>query len=69
MSRTAAKKRFDASELARQMGDRTWLADRANALVDEIPSAYKDIETVMAAQADLVTVVHTLRQVLNYKGV
>ncbi len=69
MSRTAAKKRFNASELARQMGDRTWLADRANALVDEIPSAYKDIETVMAAQADLVTVVHTLRQVLNYKGV
>ena len=31
--------------------------------------AYKDIDEVMAAQADLVEVVHTLHQVLNYKGV
>jgi tRNA-splicing ligase RtcB (3'-phosphate/5'-hydroxy nucleic acid ligase) len=37
-------------------------------LIDEIPSAYKDIDEVMAAQADLVDVVHTLTQVLNYKG-
>lgn len=37
-------------------------------LVDEIPAAYKDIARVMEDQADLVEVVHTLRQVLNYKG-
>jgi len=36
--------------------------------VDEIPSAYKDIDQVMADQADLVEIRHTLHQVLNYKG-
>ena len=30
--------------------------------------AYKDIDQVMADQADLVEVQHTLRQVFNYKG-
>ncbi len=67
-SRTAARKRFTAADLAEAMGDRTWLADRAGRLVDEIPGAYKDIDQVMADQDDLVEVVHTLRQVLNYKG-
>ena len=37
-------------------------------VIDEIPMAYKDIDQVMADQADLVTVLHTLHQVLNYKG-
>ena len=55
-------------DLREQMEGRTWLADRANVLIDEIPSAYKDIDEVMAAQADLVEVVAVLRQVLNYKG-
>ena len=36
--------------------------------MDEIPSAYKDIDQVMADQEDLVEVLHTLHQVLNYKG-
>ncbi len=67
-SRTAARKRFSADDLAAAMGDRTWLADKASRLVDEIPGAYKDIDQVMADQADLVEVTHTLRQVLNYKG-
>jgi tRNA-splicing ligase RtcB len=67
-SRTQAKKLFTPSDLAAQMAGKTWLADRARALVDEIPAAYKDIDQVMADQADLVEVRHTLRQVLNYKG-
>lgn len=67
-SRTAARKRFSAADLAEAMGDRTWLEDKAGRLVDEIPGAYKDIDQVMADQDDLVEVVHTLRQVLNYKG-
>ncbi len=50
------------------MAGKVWLADRADALVDEIPSAYKDIDQVMADQRDLVEVVHVLHQVLNYKG-
>ena len=67
-SRTQAKKLFTVDDLAEQMTGKVWLAGRAGALVDEIPSAYKDIDQVMADQADLVEVRHTLRQVLNYKG-
>lgn len=37
-------------------------------VIDESPTAYKPIEAVMAAQADLVEVVHTLRQVVCIKG-
>jgi RNA-splicing ligase RtcB len=33
-------------------------------VIDETPGAYKDIDAVMAAQADLVEIVHTLRQVV-----
>ena len=67
-SRTKAKKLFSAADLAEQMKGKVWLARRAHALVDEIPAAYKDIDAVMADQADLVEVLHTLHQVLNYKG-
>jgi RNA-splicing ligase RtcB len=67
-SRTQAKKLFNAADLAEQMQGKVWLAHRADALIDEIPSAYKDIDQVMADQADLVEVVHTLHQLLNYKG-
>jgi tRNA-splicing ligase RtcB len=67
-SRTQAKKLFSQDDLAEQMAGKVWLADRAASLVDEIPSAYKDIDQVMADQADLVEVLHTLHQVLNYKG-
>ncbi len=37
-------------------------------VLDETPGAYKDIEAVMAAQSDLVEVVHTLKQVVCVKG-
>lgn len=37
-------------------------------VLDETPGAYKDIDAVMAAQADLVEVVHTLKQVVCVKG-
>jgi tRNA-splicing ligase RtcB len=67
-SRTRAKQLFTAADLAAQMRGTVWLQDRADALVDEIPAAYKDIDVVMADQADLVEVRHVLRQVLNYKG-
>ena len=38
-------------------------------LIDEDPRGYKDIDVVMENQKDLVTIDHTLRQILNYKGV
>ncbi|MCB1598696.1 MAG: RtcB family protein, partial [Xanthomonadales bacterium] len=37
-------------------------------VIDESPAAYKPIEAVMAAQRDLVEIVHTLRQVVCVKG-
>ncbi|MBL0040424.1 MAG: RtcB family protein [Xanthomonadales bacterium] len=37
-------------------------------VIDESPAAYKSIDAVMAAQRDLVEVVHTLRQVVCVKG-
>lgn len=55
-------------DLATAKAAKVWLSDRAGALLDEIPGAYKDIDQVMADAADLVTVPHTLHQVLNYPG-
>ena len=37
-------------------------------VLDETPAAYKDIDAVMAAQRELVDVVHTLKQVVCIKG-
>ena len=37
-------------------------------VIDESPAAYKNIDSVMAAQSDLVEIVHTLRQVVCVKG-
>ncbi len=67
-SRTQARKLYTPADLAEQMHGKTWLKGRAASLVDEIPTAYKDIDVVMTDQADLVEVLHTLHQVLNYKG-
>ncbi len=50
------------------MQGKVWLANRAEAVVDEVPAACKDIDHVIADQSDLVEVLHTLHQVLNYKG-
>ena len=67
-SRTQAKKVFSNADLVKAMDGIVWQTKHAVHLLDEIPGAYKDIDVVMADQADLVTVLHTLRQVLNYKG-
>jgi tRNA-splicing ligase RtcB len=68
LSRTQAKKLFTSADLTAQMKGKVWLNRKAAKLVDEIPSAYKDIDQVMADQTDLVEVLHELHQVLNYKG-
>jgi tRNA-splicing ligase RtcB len=36
--------------------------------IDEIPQAYKPIDQVMEDSQDLVTIRHTLRQIVNVKG-
>lgn len=65
-SRTEARKRFTADDLAARMKGIEYR--HGDEWVDEIPDAYKDIDQVMADAADLVDVEHTLRQVLNVKG-
>src|SRR5205085_12503256 len=69
LGRSQARNRFTADDMAAQMADtRSWQRDSAADLLDEIPAAYEDIDEVMADQADLVEVEHTLHHVLNYKG-
>jgi tRNA-splicing ligase RtcB len=69
MSRGQARRELTPESLTEAMVGRMWNDTEAKALVDEHPLAYKDVEEVMAAQADLCRPVHTLRAVLNYKGV
>jgi tRNA-splicing ligase RtcB len=66
MSRTAAEKQFTPADLAAQT--RGVICRKDKGVLDEIPGAYKDIDQVMANQADLVEVVHTLKQVVCVKG-
>lgn len=66
MSRTEAKRRFTVEDHARATDGIECRKDAA--VIDETPMAYKSIDAVMAAQADLVDVVHTLRQVVCVKG-
>lgn len=65
-SRGAAKRLFDLDALAAQTAGVECRKDEG--VLDEIPGAYKDIDAVMAAQADLVSVEHTLKQVMCVKG-
>jgi tRNA-splicing ligase RtcB len=66
MSRTEAKRRFTVDDhIAATAG----VECRKDAdVIDETPSAYKDIDAVMAAQSSLVEIVHTLRQIVCVKG-
>lgn len=66
MSRTAAKKAFNAEDLKQQTSGVECRKDEG--VVDEIPGAYKDIDKVMENQSDLVDIVHTLKQVVCVKG-
>lgn len=66
MSRTQAKKVYNVND---QIAATEGVECRKDAaVIDEIPHAYKDIDKVMAAQKDLVEVVHTLKQVVCVKG-
>ncbi|MEY4750676.1 MAG: hypothetical protein RIQ60_2890 [Pseudomonadota bacterium] len=66
MSRTQARKRYTVED---QIQATAGVECRKDAeVIDEIPQAYKDIDAVMRAQADLVDVVHTLKQVVCVKG-
>lgn len=66
MSRTAARKAFTVADLKAQTAGIECRKD--NAVLDEIPGAYKSIDEVMANQTDLIDVLHVLKQVLCVKG-
>lgn len=66
MSRTQAKRQFTLEDHANATEGVECRKDAD--VIDETPGAYKDIDAVMAAQADLIDVVHTLRQVVCVKG-
>lgn len=66
MSRAQAKRTFTVDDLKAQTAGVECL--KTEAVLDEIPGAYKDIDVVMSNQQDLVEVVHVLKQVLCVKG-
>ncbi|GGQ15884.1 hypothetical protein GCM10010140_52730 [Streptosporangium pseudovulgare] len=66
MSRNKAKRTFTLADLRAQTDGVECRKDTG--VIDEIPAAYKDIRSVMAAQSDLVEVVARLRQLVCVKG-
>lgn len=66
MSRGEAKKRFTLEDHAATTAGVECRKDIE--VLDETPQAYKDIDAVMAAQSDLVEIVHTLKQIVCVKG-
>jgi tRNA-splicing ligase RtcB (3'-phosphate/5'-hydroxy nucleic acid ligase) len=66
MSRAKAKKAYTLDDLIQQTQGVECRKDEG--ILDEIPSAYKPIEQVMANQSDLVEVVATLKQMMCVKG-
>lgn len=66
MSRTKARKMFSIEDHMRATEGVECRKDAG--VIDETPMAYKDIDDVMAAQSDLLDVVHRLKQVLCVKG-
>ncbi|CCG37323.1 RtcB family protein [Xanthomonas citri pv. mangiferaeindicae] len=66
MSRTAARARITLAQHREATAHVECRKDAA--VIDESPAAYKSIDAVMAAQQDLVEVLHTLRQVVCIKG-
>ena len=65
-SRSAARRTFTHEQLRAAMVGIEYRD--TDAFIDEIPQAYKPIDQVMADADDLVTVRHTLRQLVNVKG-
>ncbi len=66
MSRSAARQQITLAQHREATAHVECRKDAA--VIDESPAAYKSIDAVMAAQSDLVEVVHTLRQVVCIKG-
>ena len=66
MSRTRAKASFTMKDMDAAMAGIEFR--KSPVLIDEIPSAYKDIDRVMEYSRELVRAEHTLKQMVNCKG-
>ena len=66
MSRNEARRRFTLEDHEKATAGVECRKD--DAVIDEIPMAYKDIDAVMHAQRELVDIVHVLKQVVCVKG-
>src|SRR5438477_348171 len=66
MSRTKARKSFTMADLEAAMKGIEFR--RSAVLLDEIPSAYKDIDEVMDNARELVEIKYVLKQFVNVKG-
>jgi len=66
MSRSSARKRFTVADLVAQTAGVECRKDEA--VLDEIPASYKNIDEVMENQTSLVEVVHVIKQVMCCKG-
>lgn len=66
MSRTQASKQFTVEDHIKATEGVECRKDKD--VIDETPMAYKSIDAVMAAQSDLVEIVHTLKQIVCIKG-
>ena len=65
-SRTKARTLFNMADLSKAMEGIEFR--KSKVLLDEIPGAYKDIDTVMENARDLVEVKYVLKQFVNVKG-
>ncbi|KJL21241.1 RNA-splicing ligase RtcB [Microbacterium oxydans] len=65
-SRSAARRTFTHEQLRAAMAGIEFRD--TDAFIDEIPQAYKPIDRVLADAASLVSIRHTLRQIVNVKG-
>jgi tRNA-splicing ligase RtcB len=70
MSRNEAKRNFSVDQMMRELGKRDVVlgAPKKEAVIDEFIGAYKDIDSVLAQELDLVRPLRTLRPVAVIKG-
>jgi tRNA-splicing ligase RtcB len=68
MSRGAAGRQFTVEGLQSLMDERGVACRVRNAIVDEHPGSYKEIDRVMEHARSLVRPTHVLRQIINVKG-
>ena len=68
LSRHAARQSIGVRDFERQLRGIRYDRRRSLALLDEAPTAYKNIESVLRAQKDLVKITRRLKPLLSYKG-